>query len=147
MATEVTIKILAFPYYEDYTDPVTGKTAKRELLASRGDTVELSDVDLERAKRFDAIQTDADREVAESSDAFSVETASVEELGNWITNEKPTVDTVVDAAGDDPELAQRLLDAENLSTGQEPRVGVEEGLGKVIAGSGDGSGGGEVTVE
>jgi len=130
MGEKVTIKIRAFPYYVDAKDPVTGNKVRQERVATRGEEVELSDADLERAKRFDAIQTDADQAVG-GDDTLDVSSASVEELASWIEEDKPTVNEVLEAAGGDPATASKLLDAENLATGNQPRQGVVEGLSKI----------------
>lgn len=134
---EATIKIRAFPYYETVKDPVSGQDVRREHIARRGDTVELSEADYERAVRFDAIQDLTDKEVADANaDAFSFETASEAQLATYIKTEKPSVDTLVKKVGNDPVLAQRVLDAENLATGNQPRAALDDKLSKVAAGSG-----------
>jgi hypothetical protein len=126
---EVTIKIRAFPYYVDIVDPVTGREVRQERIAERGDTVNLSDTDYERAQRFNAIQTDADVSVEETGGSFSVETSSVADVANWISEEKPTVSELVEAANEDPVTAQKILAAEDLATGQQPRSSLVDKLG------------------
>jgi hypothetical protein len=135
MGQEVTIKIRAFPYYVDYTDPVTNREVRQERIASRGQTVELSDEDYERAVRFNAIETETDAELKETVGAFSVETASVEQLAEYIRAEKPSVDDLVDAANEDPNVAARILEAENLATGRQPRKTLVEKLSDLAADS------------
>jgi hypothetical protein len=129
---EVKIKIRAFPYYETVKDPVTEQDQRVERIARRGDVVDLSEADHERAVRFDAIETEVDAEIAEATDASSVETATVPQLSEWIQESKPTVEETVDAAGDDPDVAAKLLDAENHATGGNPRKGVVDGLNEII---------------
>jgi hypothetical protein len=51
-----------------------------------------------------------------------------EELAAWIREDRPTVNEVIELAGDDPQLASRLLEAENQATDNTPRKGVLEGL-------------------
>lgn len=145
---EVRIKIRAFPYYVDEPDPITGEDVKKERLARRNDVVDLSDADLARAKRFDAIHVDEDGEPtvdlvsseetppAETVDLdnVDVQTASPEVLAEWIKTKKPTVDEVVDEANEDPAVASRLLQAENLATGQQPRSTLAERLQEIIDG-------------
>lgn len=133
MGQEVTIKIRAFPYYVDTTDPVTNREVRQERIASRGQTVELNDADYERAVRFNAIETDADAALKESTGAFSVETASVGELAEFIRSEKPSVDDLVDAVNEDPNVASRVLEAENLATGRQPRKTLVDKLGDIAA--------------
>lgn len=139
---EVTLKIRAFPYYVDGDDPVTGRPIRQELIARRGDTVTLNDVDYERAVRFDAIVTDADKGPSPGQDispADQLETgqlsfhdATEADVAAWISQEKPSVDRVVEEANNDPALAQKLLDAENLATGQQPRSTLEKELKGII---------------
>lgn len=141
MATEVKIKIRAFPYYEDVEDPVTGEDRKVEKIAKRGDVVELSDVDLERAKRFNAIADDVEEDVTPPNQQLGVapplSEMSVEQLADWLQGGfedqegKPTIDDVVEAVDDDEELAAEMLEAENLATGNQPRAGLVERLEKI----------------
>lgn len=134
--TEVTLKIRAFPYYVDYTDPVTGEERKQEKVARRGDKVVLSDHDYRRALHFDAVLTEADvaaREVTGDEDA-TIETMTVEQLAEWLKNAKPTVDQVLDEVNEDPALAARMLEAENLATGQDPRTTLETALEEIVEG-------------
>jgi hypothetical protein len=51
--------------------------------------------------------------------------------GRFDNQPKPTVKEVVDAAEDDPDLAERLLGAEEAATGGSPRQGVIDGLAKI----------------
>lgn len=147
MANEVKIKIRAFPYYVDQEDPVTGRQVRVEKVATRGQVVELSDLDLERAKRFDAI-TDPDNSIDNAgnvvdeggevvkfdpSDDLASE-SSVESLSLWISEDKPTVDQVVEEANEDPAAARKLLDAENHATGGAPRSTLVEQLNEIIEG-------------
>lgn len=147
--TEVRIKILAFPYWEDGEDPVTGEDRKIEKMAYRNEVVELSDRDLERAKRFEAFFADEDGEPtldlvssAETPpadtvdlDNLDVQSAPPDVLAEWIKTKKPTIPEVVDEANEDPEVAARLLAAENLATGQQPRQGLAEKLQEIIDGA------------
>lgn len=124
---ERTIAIRAFPYYVDVEDPITGDTRKRERIARRGETVDLREQDVKRGEKFGAFQSDA----VETESGLDLSTASSAELAEWIESDSPTVQEVVDAAGDDPARAQVLLDAENVATGNNPRKGVVDGLGAV----------------
>jgi hypothetical protein len=56
-----------------------------------------------------------------------------EELEVWIRDEKPTVGDVVAASNGDPELAQRLLEAESRAQDGDARKGVVDGLMHVMA--------------
>lgn len=149
--TEVLIKIRAFPYYTDKVDPVTDRPVRQENVAVRGDKVVLSDVDLERAKRFDAILVDEDGDpvteitppvVDEEAEVTqpNLETASAEEISVWLKKEKPTVDEVVAASNENVEVSKKLIEAENLATGNQPRKSLVERLDAIIdanSGTGD----------
>lgn len=130
MGKEVKIKIRAFPYYEDVEDPVSGETRPQERIARRGDVVELDDKNLARAERFDAI-VDPDEEIPPPGEQPPPDD-SVEGLANWLQDDKPTVQEVLDRADGDPQLAENLIEAENLATGQQPRSSLVEGLQKIV---------------
>lgn len=135
---KVRIKVRAFPYSVevDGFNPTTGEPQKQsqEQLARRGDEVELREPDYQKGVRLDAFYTDADEAVQDATgeEELDVATASVEELSAWITDDKPTVPQVVDAADGDAAIAQKLLDAENHATGNSPRDGVVEGLTAIV---------------
>jgi hypothetical protein len=132
--------------------------ATRIVFLDRGEALPdgLSDDEVERLKAIDAVgpadEVDAliarladpagaeaaDREAAEARLALQlspdvsgpVAGRTDDELAAWLENDKPNADETVAAAGDDPALARRLLDAENAR--EKPRVGVVEGLQKVV---------------
>jgi hypothetical protein len=80
------------------------------------------------------VQTDeSGTEVVEEEELLDVNTASVDELTEWIQTERPTVNDVVQASGGDPEVAKKLLEAETQAQDGEPRKGVLEGLSAVIS--------------
>lgn len=130
MGQEVKIKIRAFPYYEDVDNPLTGDTQPVERIARRGDVIELSDKDYERAKRFDAI-VNPDDELPEPGEQPPPDD-SVEGLAQWLSDEKPSVQEVLDRADGDPQLAEKLIEAENLASGQQPRTTLVDGLQKIV---------------
>lgn len=64
---------------------------------------------------------------------FDARGKSLDEAQAWLTAEpKPTAPQVVAAAHDDAEAAETLLEAERLTTGQDPRATVEKPLKKII---------------
>lgn len=67
--------------------------------------------------------------------SFDYENASVEQLAAWVSEEKPVVDRMLEvaAASDSPNMAEKLLAAENQASGNDPRKGVVEGLEKIAA--------------
>lgn len=80
------------------------------------------------------VQTDdSGDEVIEEEELLDVNSATVDELADWIRTERPTVNDVVQASGGDPDAAQKLLEAEAAATEGEARKGVLEGLSAVIS--------------
>jgi hypothetical protein len=65
---------------------------------------------------------------------FDVDGATVQELAEWIRSEKPNVDDTVGLADNDPVLAEKVLEAEQVATSGSPRSGVESRLAKLIGG-------------
>jgi hypothetical protein len=130
---EKTIRIRFFTYNVEVDHPSDpGEKMIMSQTAWRGETVDLNDADVKRGEAIHAF-VGSEPEEAESSAgvALDLDSASDAELAEWIENDKPTVQEVVDAADGDPELADRLLDAENSATGNDPRKGVVEGLAAV----------------
>lgn len=130
------VKILAFPYTVPVEDPYRPGTFGRvEQLGQRGETITVNDIDLERGDRLNAFVTEQDREAREAAgeETLVIETASVPDLADWIREDKPKVQEVIDASGGNSEVAARLIEAENVATGGEPRRTVVDGLTEVIA--------------
>lgn len=138
---DVTIKIRGFPYYKKVIDPVTENEVNREFIATRGDQVTLSRIDYRRgvqAGAFVDVEQDDDPDLSTlatpvASLGASASDASVQDLAEWLQSDpKPTVPQVVDAADGDAETAAKLIDAENLATGQQPRTTLVEQLQEII---------------
>jgi len=81
----------------------------------------------------DVVTDEEGDEVIAEEELIDVNTASVDDLADWIKTEHPIVNDVVQASGGDPDVAQKLLEAESQATGGEPRKGVLEGLSAVIS--------------
>lgn len=112
-----TIRILRFRWVDE---------EGYDRFACQGETVELADEDAARGDADGAFITDEPEPVEESS-AISIDSTD-EELVTFVGS--ANVSEVV-AAATDPEMAKRLLDAENGSTGNDPRKGVVEGLAAI----------------
>lgn len=102
-----------------------------------GQLIELNDEAYERHKYWGNVLDEEEvQEQIEGGDDDEEEmdpaTASVEDLARWIEQERPTVNDVVQASDGDPEVAQKLLEAETQAHDGEPRKGVVDGLGVVI---------------
>lgn len=100
-----------------------------------GQLIELDDEAYMRHKAHgnvvDADEAEALAE-AEEEDEINVADATVEELADWIRNDGPTVNDVVQASEGDAGYARKLLDAETQAKDGEPRRGVVDGLSAVI---------------
>jgi hypothetical protein len=122
-----------FIYYEDVDDPITQQKARRQRVARRGETVELSDIDVRRGEAAGAFRQpgEATEDVGGETQA-SVANKSLEDLVEWLEEQKPTAPQTINAAGDDPAVAERLLEAEETVTGREPRTTVVDGLQRII---------------
>jgi len=130
-ANERKIKIKVFAY-DTVEEDRLGRKVLVEHIARRGDTVELPEEDIARGEREDIDAFYKDAKEAAAAEGFNAGSASLDETVEWLEEEKPTVQEVVDASAGDPSTAKKLLDAEGAVTGGEPRVGVEEGLTAVI---------------
>jgi hypothetical protein len=64
----------------------------------------------------------------------NVEGAPVSDLAEWIRSEKPNADDTVALAEDDPRKAEKVLEAETVATGGQPRQTVAQRLQKIIDG-------------
>jgi hypothetical protein len=136
---EVTVTIRAFPYYTDTTDLVTGRPVRQENIARRGDTLKLNDVDYARFQKFSAGVDGGPENVSRATETVpstgkfdpnsqTLSEATVPDIAEWIKDEHPTVDEVVEEVNNDPDSARKVLEAENLATGQQPRSTLVERL-------------------
>lgn len=161
------VKIAAFSYFEDQpllqtsdgritSDPDEGQpvfdeageplTIKVRRLARLGDELgELSEEDEARAQDLGVFDDPpelpnviAPQGSDDEQQAGGESPAPAEDPEGWLREARPSVKDVLEAAGTDKELAQRLLDAEAAVTGGKPRKGVVEGLTAVVDAQGDG---------
>lgn len=133
-----TVKIRAFTYLTK-VDTVRGDRVVRRD-AFRGDEIEIDEVEAERGDRLGAFLTEDEKldpsgrvitvdEEGEDT-AFDASEAGEDELLSWIEDQNPTVKETVEAADGDPDVARRILEAEE-ETG-DSRAGVVKGLGAII---------------
>jgi hypothetical protein len=143
------VRVLRFIYTVEREDP-SGATTIDTREAVAGDTVTLDQIGLIAQMKGEAshsFYTDEERELLESgqnpdqppSSATGGDISSMGEyeLAEYIKGANPdgkelTVGETVALAGDDPDLAHRILQAENIATDGEPRKGVEAGLTSII---------------
>lgn len=128
-----TVASLAFAYKKAHRVP-DGRGGFVESVipfhALRGETIELS---AEEAERGDALGVFANIKQHDEPATFDAATASVEELVAYLENEKPNAAETVALAGDDPEVAAKVLEAEGMFAGErEPRASVVKPLTAVV---------------
>lgn len=129
-----TVRIRGFSYFENDTDPLSGDTIRVERTATRGDTIEVEEPQAERGDRLGAFGDPAARDGEEAVAPVSgsdLSLAGDDELVAFV--ESANASDVVDAAGNDPALARRLLDAEQTAHGQDARKTVVEPLTALAA--------------
>jgi hypothetical protein len=137
----VTVATRAFPYRIEEEHPYEpGSILPQDRTAMRGDVVEVLPADYARGMRLNAFLKEGETiEQLTSGGAsdtelqFSAADATDTELINWIKDDNPRVQQVVDASEGDGEVAARLLAAEIQATGNDPRKGVIAGLEAVVA--------------
>lgn len=86
-----------------------------------------------------ALEAQADGKVdANGKSTFNIEDSTVEETTEFLQSEKPNADATVALAGDDPVLAQKLVEAELARPSGQQRSTVVERLEAVANSDGDG---------
>jgi hypothetical protein len=134
---KVTIAVRSFPYRIELPHPYEeGETMINDRIAMRGEEIEVLQPEYERGMRLDAFLKEGQKMEQVTGDQrqslFSAVDATDTELINWIKDDNPTVQDVIDASEADAETALRLLSAENAATGNDPRKGVIAGLEAVV---------------
>lgn len=101
----------------------------------RGQKIEVLADDYLRLKNGDAVMDVDDADALPEVDETVLDplTASIDELAEWIQQEKPTVNEVVQATNGNADIAAKLLEAEGQATDGDPRDGVVRGLTAVIS--------------
>lgn len=138
--TRVVVAARAFPYrVEEEHQYEPGKTVYQDRTAMRGEEIEVLPFDHERGTRLGAFLKRGERvedlgtgSTSPGALQFSARDATDTELINWIKDDNPTVQDVIDASEGDPETAARLLTAESAATGNDARKGVVAGLEAVV---------------
>lgn len=124
---ERTVKIRAFSY-----NVTEGKRTKR-IRVVRGETHDFPAEAIEAGEAIDAFATEEDLESGEVQESLDFNTATVEDISEYIEEDHPTVQELIDATGGSPEIAEKILDAENNVTGGDPRKTLVEGLAEVVS--------------
>ena len=142
-----TIKDLFFPAQVIIDDPMRpGEQIATERLLGRGEVLpeELcTPFNLARGEATGAFYTteeldmgtEPEQQALEAGEGGSDESNFTEwgehELAEYIRENRPNEDETVAMAEEDPDTARRLLEAENIATGGDPRSGVVKRLNKI----------------
>lgn len=131
---KVKIRIGQHSYFKEVPDPLRpDETIKVIAVANMGDEIEVDDAELERGSKLEAFVGSVP-EAEEEAAAFDVATAGVDEIVEYLREKKPTAKETVALAGGDPDIAQRVLDAELAlasDEGGDPRKSVVDPLEKI----------------
>jgi hypothetical protein len=138
-----TIKHLQFWYTKQMKRG--GKTVTAEQIAYQGDTVDITDPeDLARGEEHGAFYTDAELAAfageAPEQDASGggvdkpedFAAASVDDIADWMEDSGATIPDLLEIANDNPEAANKILEAENKIQSGDPRKGLVEGLTTIL---------------
>lgn len=130
---ERTVRIRSFAYTEEVPHPTNpNKTVIRRRRVARGETHDFPAAAIKEGEAFGAFVTEEDEAAAEEEATPNFESADADEIAEWIIESKPTVNEVLDATGGSPAVAQKMLDAENIATGNDPRSTLVEGLAEIV---------------
>jgi hypothetical protein len=142
------VRALRFLYVVAVQDP-TGTTVLEPREAVAGEEVSLEQIGLSaqmKGESSHAFYTDDEREALEAgsdpdaeagsdADGSDVGALGEYELAEHIKTNNLTVNETIALANGDPDMAHRVLQAENIATDGEPRKGVEQGLTSIIESS------------
>jgi hypothetical protein len=134
------------------------QTQRTEKISHLGEVVDVDDdASFKRGEELDAFFTDEEREAIEEEtyggpgatavyaargvtpqpealiqpaegEGTQTSNLSAEELADYIKSNRLTVEETVALAGDDADSINKVLDAENIATDNDPRKGVETAL-------------------
>jgi pyruvate/2-oxoglutarate dehydrogenase complex dihydrolipoamide acyltransferase (E2) component len=129
---ERTIKFVSFVWHKKGKD-YNGDEITITVDSKQGEVVDLPDNIIRYGESMGAFVTPED-EAAEVESAVQAADMDDDELVNWVS--ESTVTDIVNVAKSDPALSNRLLEAENTATGNDPRTSLVAGL-EQVAGSGE----------
>lgn len=144
------IRDLSFGYLVEVTDPAGNKGLEpRDALRDTEVTVDqIGLTALIKGEKYHSFYTTAElnRKSTTGTEAVPVAAeANLSELGEfelaeWLATDNPetgnqwTINDVLERVGTDKDLAQRMLQAENIARDGDPRDGLVKGLTKIIEG-------------
>lgn len=134
--SKVKVRIGSFRYLQEVPDPQQkDNTILVSKLARQGEEIEVLDRDLEKGERLEAFgEPPSDEEGGEGGE-FDASTAEPDEIAAHIEESNLNVADTVALAGDDPDTAGKVLEAEEQlaeENGTDPRTGVVDRLEKII---------------
>lgn len=138
------VRDLSFSYMVEQSDTAGGKFL-HPVDVPRDTELHVLDMGLlalEKGERHHSFYTTAELEARERGDV-AVEGGPTNpsemgefELAEWIKNgeggRERTINEILEAVGDDKDLAHRMLQAENIASDGDPRSGLEQGLNRII---------------
>lgn len=141
---EKTIKHLQFWYTK--TIERAGNKVPVEQIAYQGDTVDITEAeDLARGEDNGAFYTDAELaafagEAPPEPDGTGGDvpmpadfaTATVDDIADWMEDSRASIPQLLEIANENPDAANRILEAENKIQSGDPRKGLVEGLTAVV---------------
>jgi hypothetical protein len=135
------VKALSFRYFAE-TEDASGNKMLHSVEVARDQEVtadQIGSIALAMGEREGLFYTDKELKgpstsSADSGEAFDPASAGEFELAEWLKNDKPTINEVLEVVNDDKDLAHRMLQAENIATEGDPRSGLEAGLTSIIEG-------------
>jgi hypothetical protein len=160
---EKIIKVRLFTWFENVDSPVEpGTEVRTERISHFGERVEINDeASLQRGEEFDAFFTDEEADdiingtykgpladhlanlgthgtgvtpvLAAEGEHGDASSMSTEEMADYIKENRLNVSDTVALAGDDEDSINKVLDAENIATGNDPRKGVVDHLEAKLA--------------
>lgn len=158
-----TIKMRLYTYWEESgNNDVGGNPILTARMAHFGETVDIPrKADVERGEKLDAFFSDKDAKAIEDGtynggfaallreqgvpvsplgevsvtpvEDIDVGASSAEDIAEYIKAHNLNVPDTVALAGDSPEHAEKVLDAEVQATDSDPRKGVEAGLERIMS--------------
>jgi hypothetical protein len=134
------VRFLTFRYFTQEVDPAGNESLMpHEVDRDEEVTVEqIGLVALQQGERDGAFYTSEQLKNLEASGSEapiseqSINEMGEHELSEWITENKPSVNDVLEKVGTDKDLANRMLAAENIATDGDPRSSLVAGLTKII---------------
>lgn len=129
------VKIRAHTYLAEVPDPRNPEQDKIvRKVATRDQLIDVTDAESERGDSLEAFYTDTetDPETGEVVEEVEIDftEAGEDEIQEWIEEDSPTAKETIEAAEGDPDVARRILAAEE-ATG-DARKSVVKGLGAII---------------